>query len=796
MLSSRSQRVLVVTSAPISVRASLVALTATSLSVTLGLALAQTVIFVYPSPIRFFQAAADPPNTWRSPMFQANWTPVHEGQVWGANIWLDAAGNVDQNGNPVSAGDPEFHPARYLHDFSYAGYHSGNDPIPPLVQRDCLQRGRPVFRVTDYGCTPNPTPRSAGQDCRAAITAAMNAASVSGGIVYFPAGEYRITTEERTNARSNIFDLSSSNVVICGAGVSSTFIKVDPRRSGGSICREVDSNDLQYRTFCAHEVSIFAAEPAGESSNGWLLHNTSKSATLARDYSYSTMRLELSSMPFARGDEIVIYAGTRTASYLAEHDMDDPQGWSATERSYVFRRKVADIVGNEIVLDVPTRYRLRRSDNVRVIAMAAGHEGLQELGIEQLSIGMVRHPDDWDTSSCPGTKDPQDCQDERDTDGSFLYPVLREIYDQRMIDWANVSNSYIYDIATYRPTENTSLASFTRGGSTNSYPIEFLNSAIYMKHSRFNTVDTIRVQGSQVDRGNHNGYALWLYETNEVLFQNGQLRQVKKGFAFNNGGTSGNVVKDMLFADILDYENDFHSYLSMSNLIDNNTVDGTYWEAAVRPLGTTRHGHGTTETVFWNTRGLTDPAVNPTRWIDTNTWWDKDNNNDGAVDSPGILDYGVIVSDQYGWGYIIGTYGAFSDVVTPRMPNRAYTSADPWSPSVMPRDWTEGIGYDSSSDPRYAGKTLYPRSLYEAQLALRLGGTPPPPPPGCTPNWTCTSWSTCSSGTQTRTCTDSNNCGTATGQPALSQSCSVTPPPPPPPPPAGGAGSLPSWCAL
>ncbi|GEM_PF-1255438 len=41
----------------------------------------------------------------------------------------------------------------------------------------------------------------------------------------------------------------------------------------------------------------------------------------------------------------------------------------------------------------------------------------------------------------------------------------------------------------------------------------------------------------------------------------------------------------------------------------------------------------------------------------------------------------------------------------------------------------------------------------------------------CTPSWSCTAWSTCSNGQQTRTCTDSNNCGTTSGKPAESQSC-------------------------
>jgi len=41
----------------------------------------------------------------------------------------------------------------------------------------------------------------------------------------------------------------------------------------------------------------------------------------------------------------------------------------------------------------------------------------------------------------------------------------------------------------------------------------------------------------------------------------------------------------------------------------------------------------------------------------------------------------------------------------------------------------------------------------------------------CTPVWGCTTWSACSGGIQTRTCTDSNNCGVTTGKPATSQSC-------------------------
>jgi hypothetical protein len=45
----------------------------------------------------------------------------------------------------------------------------------------------------------------------------------------------------------------------------------------------------------------------------------------------------------------------------------------------------------------------------------------------------------------------------------------------------------------------------------------------------------------------------------------------------------------------------------------------------------------------------------------------------------------------------------------------------------------------------------------------------------CVTNWQCTDWSGCSGGQQTKTCTDSNNCGTSENEPSLTQACTCTP---------------------
>jgi hypothetical protein len=46
----------------------------------------------------------------------------------------------------------------------------------------------------------------------------------------------------------------------------------------------------------------------------------------------------------------------------------------------------------------------------------------------------------------------------------------------------------------------------------------------------------------------------------------------------------------------------------------------------------------------------------------------------------------------------------------------------------------------------------------------------------CTESWSCSAWSTCTSGTQTRTCTDANKCGTTVNKPILSQNCTASQP--------------------
>ncbi len=74
---------------------------------------------------------------------------------------------------------------RFLHDFSYAGYRNGEVGIPNIIA------GQTYNVVTQFGADPKGV-----LDSTAAIQSAINAAAnAGGGVVFIPAGYFRINGE-------------------------------------------------------------------------------------------------------------------------------------------------------------------------------------------------------------------------------------------------------------------------------------------------------------------------------------------------------------------------------------------------------------------------------------------------------------------------------------------------------------------------------------------------------------------------------------------------------------------------
>jgi hypothetical protein len=105
--------------------------------------------------------------------------------------------------------------------------------------------------------------------------------------------------------------------------------------------------------------------------------------------------------------------------------------------------------------------------------------------------------------------------------------------------------------------------------------------------------------------------------------------------------------------------------------------------------------------------------------------------------------------------------------------------------------WRTATGDDAnslSSDPLFTNPNAGDFTIAATSPARGAGtagsdiGAKPygsSPPPVCVESWSCGVWSSCSAGTQSRTCTDTNTFGTTYSRPVLTQSCvmpDTTPP--------------------
>jgi len=442
---------------------------------------------------------------WRSSLYPEDWTP----------------GYKDSQG-------------RFLHDFSYAGYRSGQAEIPLA----------PAGSVVDATKRPYGADKTGGIDATAAIQYAIDTVGAAGGgIVYLPAGTYKLSPPPGSNCALRI---QHSSVVLRGAGPGETFL-------------------LNNGTYMRSK-SVIVVRPI---SGSWHSPLAGTAVDITRDVDYPTHVIAVADAArFQAGDWVVLRTDC-TDNFIDEHGMTGL--WNSGLKGITFYRRVTavDPGSNSISVDIPTRYYLKTRDNARVYKIAPH---LEDIGIEYLSIGMRENP-----TGGLGDSD-------YSTPGTAAY----EVHNSHFIEFYHVANGWIQDIHTYRPSVNT-----------NNW--HTLSNIILLNQSHNVTVRNCIVGRPQYEGGGGNGYGYTL-RGSDCLLIDCIAYHTRHNYDFKSMWTSGNVIfrceaRDGRLA------SDFHMHLSPANLFDGMVVDGDYLDARYRPYGTTMHGQTTTESVFWNTYG-------------------------------------------------------------------------------------------------------------------------------------------------------------------------------------------------
>jgi hypothetical protein len=254
--------------------------------------------------------------TWRSTLYPAAWTPQHQ----------------------TTEG-------LFLHDFSYAGYRNGEvswplDPPGPVLDA-----------VTDFQADP-----TTSRDSTAAIQAALDAAGAAGGgVVFLPAGTYRVEGQ---------LTVRSPGVVIRGAGGGWTRLGFSTPAANGQ----------------AH-LSFTGTVTQGPDLP--LVVDGENRGRVVEVADASSLRV---------GDDVAL-GWVISESFVSEHNMTGTWVTFNGQWKPFFRRQVVAVdtavTPHRVTLDVPLRYRAKVRDGAS-LRRESGY--LEECGVEDVAI---TNANDW-----------------------------------------------------------------------------------------------------------------------------------------------------------------------------------------------------------------------------------------------------------------------------------------------------------------------------------------------------------------------------------------------------------------
>lgn len=440
---------------------------------------------------------------WRSVLYPEDWQPGFE--VAGARV----------------------------QDYSYAGYHRseaafGTAPVETL------------FDVMTQGADG-----SGNTDSTAAIQATIGAAKANGGgVVFFPAGTYRVDGTLLVNA---------SNVVLRGAGSDKSRI---------AFTKSLGMSFLSHLTFAGN------------------VKDSDEALLVADGAPFDATISVADASAYAPGDDIVV-GFVITDEFITEHEMVGT--WDHATNAFrgkwqpFFRREVVSTdtttTPNTITIDVPLRYATKLRDGASV-RKQTGY--LSEVAVESLGLAnAVAWDDAW---------------------------LEKQIH---VLELRGVKDAWVHDVVSFSPPSAPSSgkgvgAHLASGGVMvlDSKRVTVADSAMHKAENRgsggngylfeVRQSNEILFRDLLATEGRHNFIQNWGFGVTGCVW----LRVTSQG------GVAW-ITKD--FPGLVG-ASEFHHSLALGNLIDSSRFDDG-WAIVNRGSESTYSGHTGTENVVWNVSG-------------------------------------------------------------------------------------------------------------------------------------------------------------------------------------------------
>lgn len=296
---------------------------------------------------------------------------------------------------------------RFLHDFSFAGYHLGEKPIPVTN----------VATGIDVTKAPYEADATGQKDSTQAIQSAIaDAASQGGGVVYLPEGTYQVNPPAGKDFSLNV---PASRIVLKGAGMNKTFIYNATENMKSKDIIRVGDGDWK-KTNVVTKLSKNVAEPSAllpvEDTSGFAV------------------------------DDYVLVTFETTMDFLNELGMQNKWASRLGKVEQLFYRQIVgvDHINQTLTLDIPTRYALKQRDNITISKTEAP---ISEVGIEDFSIANVQNH-----NSGLG-------EDDYKVVGTAGY----ETDNAKVINLIAVANSWVRNVNTYKPEGNSTYHILSKG---------------------------------------------------------------------------------------------------------------------------------------------------------------------------------------------------------------------------------------------------------------------------------------------------------------------------------------------